>query len=181
MAFESYLFVDGIEGSSTSATAQDAQKLAAMGSAGPIEIKSYGLGIEMPIVENRSATGAITVGRANFEDFETEKDLDLSTGALLFCCLSGKHIKKACIMIYRAMGNESDGKSTLYMKIDFDNLILTEVGVSGGGDELPKETLKFTYSHVKYIYYKTDQRDPSIKLGSATFDWDRVANAGTKL
>lgn len=177
MAFEAYLYIDGVNGDSTSKIANDKSpnKLS------PIEIKTYGLGIEMPLVENRSATGALTVGRANFDDFETEKSLDKSTASLLFFCLSGKHIPKAYVHVYRSTGeDESEGKSTLYMEILYDDVIITEVGLSASGDEMPSETLKFTYGKVIYRYHKTDTKTGKSINKKAEFTWDRVSNSGKK-
>lgn len=176
MAFEAYLYIDGVQGDSTSEVGKSQNPCGS----GPIEIKSFGLGIEMPTVENRSGTGAITVGRANFEDFETEKSLDLSTGALLFFCLSGKHIPQAVIMVYRSTGEGNQSKPTLYLKITYSDIVITEVGVTGSGDEMPNETLKFHYSKVGYTYYKTNARTGEATGQLANFFWDRVENSGTK-
>jgi len=179
MAFEAYLFVDGIQGDSTSTTPAKIEPKPA--NSAPIEIKTYGLGIEMPMVENRSGTGAATVGRATFEDFETEKTLDVSTGSLLFFCLSGKHINTALVAIYRTAGeDESAGKGSLYMKILYEHVVITEVAVKGGGDEMPSETLKFNYGKVSYYYYATDPKTGKTNTTPAEFIWDRVSNSGKK-
>ena len=180
MAFEAYLYIDGVRGDSTSEIGLSPDKrVAKSAGGGPIEIKSYGLSLEMPLVENRSATGAVTVGRANFAEFETAKSLDVSTGALLFYCLSGKHIKQAVVAVYRATDEGGDGKPTLYMQAIYNNIVITEVGVSGGGDEMPSETLKFNYGNVKLVYYKTSPTTGKSE-GLAEFHWDRVANTGEK-
>lgn len=179
MAFEAYLYIDGVRGDSTSAVAKN-EVPAETSSAGPIEIQTYGLGIDMPLVENRSATGAVTVGRANFEDFETAKNLDISTSALLFFCLSGKHIPFAVVKVYRAVADDDSSKPTLYMEIKYQSVVITEVGVSGSGDEMPTETLKFNYGSVEYKYYKTDPKTGKSTNQLAIFSWDRGANTGTK-
>lgn len=183
MAFEAYLYIEGVQGSSTSKVGKaPPSPHTPPAGAGPIEIQSYGLGIEMPMVENRSGTGAITVGRANFEDFETTKNLDVSTNALLYYCLSGKHINKAMILVFRSAGEEDGGQSkpTLYMKMEYQSIVLTEVSVSGSGDELPTETLKFNYGYVKYTYFTTNKKTGAADGGSKFFDWDRTENSGDK-
>lgn len=176
MAFEAYLYIDGVRGDSTSATGKEKVPCGQ----GPIEIKSYGLGIEMPLVENRSGTGAVTVGRANFEDFETTKDLDISTSALLFYCLSGKHIPKAVVLVYRSVSDSDGSKPTLYMEIVYESVVITEVSVSGSGDEMPVETLKFNYGAVAYRYAKTDKKTGKPTNQIAEFNWDRATNTGGK-
>jgi len=183
MAFEAYLYVEGVQADSTSAIGlKPPSQVVIPAGAGPIEIKTFGLGIEMPMVENRSATGAATIGRANFEPFDTEKSLDTSTAALMFFCLSGKHINKAVVAVYRATGEDtSAGKSQLYLKITYGGVIITEVGVnSGGADEMPSETLKFDYAEVEYVYYKTNATTGKAEGGIASFKWNRVANSGEK-
>lgn len=178
MAFEAYLYIEKIRGDSTSKIAKEATGVPA--NSGPIEIKSYGLGIEMPVVENRSGTGAVTVGRANFEDFETAKDLDVSTQALLFSCLAGTHINQAVVMVYRSVGEGDGTKPTLYMKLVYEHIIITEVSVSGSGEEVPTETLKFNYGTVKYEYTKTNRKTGVPEGGVVSFEWDRSSNTGKK-
>jgi type VI secretion system Hcp family effector len=178
MAFEAYLYIEGIPGDSTSQVAKNFTVRPA--GSGPIEIKSYGLGISMPMTENRSATGLASVGRANFEDFETAKSLEKSTAALLFCCLAGKHINQAVVAVYRSVSDDDAGKPALYMQIIYNHIVITEVGVSGSGDEMPSETLKFNYGSVEYKYFKTDKRDGKSTGQIAEFKWDRTTNTGTK-
>jgi type VI secretion system Hcp family effector len=173
MAYDAYLFIDEIPGDSTSTTWENAKPSTYR----PIEIKSYGLSIEMPVVENRSATGAATIGRANFNDFECEKNFDGATPHLLFHCLAGKHIKNIYCLVFRS--TEEGADPTLFLKIHYQDNIITEVGVSGGGDELPKENLKFSYGTVNYEYTRTDLRTGK-KGAKATFVWDRIKNTGTK-
>jgi len=182
MAFEAYLYIQGVNGDSTSGIGQNPPTEVDAPHKRPIEIKTYGLNIEMPLVENRSATGAITVGRANFADFETSKSLDVSTASLLFFCLSGKHIDKVVLAIFRRTGEgDGDDKPTLFMSALYEHVVITEVGVSGSGEEIPSETLKFTYSDVKYTYYKTDPKTGKTTGQSATFNWHRVENSGDKV
>ena len=174
MAFDAYLFIDGIEGDSTSETYTKPPGY----SLKPIEIKSYGLGIEMPMVENRSATGAASVGRANFEEYETAKTLDGSSFSLLFSCLAGKHIDKAAVRVYRSIGEDESAPAFLYMEIFYKTIVITEVSVSGGGDEMPSETLKFSYNEIEYKYYHTDEKGKAA--GSSSFKWSRIDNTGEK-
>jgi type VI protein secretion system component Hcp len=178
MAFEAYLYIEGVPGDSTSQIAKDFSAKPA--GAGPIEIKSYGLGIEMPMVENRSATGLATVGRATFADFETAKSLERSSAALLFYCLSGKHIGKAIVAVYRSTDDDEKGKPALFMQIIYNHIVITEVGVSGSGDEMPSETLKFNYGDVEYKYFKTSKKTGKTDGGVARFKWDRMTNTGEK-
>ncbi|MDF9826554.1 type VI secretion system secreted protein Hcp [Ereboglobus sp. PH5-5] len=178
MALEAYLYIEGVQGDSTSEVGKSASEIPA--GAGPIEINSFSLDLNMPLVENRSGTGAVTVGRANFEDFETGKSLDISSGTLLFYCLSGKHINRAVVMVYRAAGEGDQGKPTRYLKITYSNIVITEVNITGSGDEMPSETLKFNYGKVAYTYYKTDARTGAATGQLANFFWDRVENSGTK-
>ncbi|MDR2674921.1 MAG: type VI secretion system tube protein Hcp [Opitutaceae bacterium] len=178
MAFEAYLYIEGVRGDATSAIAK-APPGAPAGS-GPIAIKSFGLNIEMPQAEDRSATGAVSVGRANFADFETAKTLDISTTALLFFCLAGKHINQVLLRVFRSVSDDDTSKPTLYLEAVYTGVVLTEVGVSGSGDEMPSETLKFNYATVKYNYMNTDKKTGKATGGKTEFSWDRTTNAGAK-
>src|SRR5437764_1037196 len=99
MAFNAYLVFQEatkIAGESSSEPEKGMDKK------GAIEISDYGFGVSMPVTASRSDGGGATVGRANFDVFTCNKNIDTATCKLVeFCCV-GKNIPKIVLHLYRA-------------------------------------------------------------------------------
>jgi len=175
MAFNAYLIFDaksGIKGESTSEPEKG------MADKGAIEVSDYGFGVSMPVTSSRSDGGGATVGRANFDVFTASKNIDTSTAKLVeFCCV-GKNIPKVVLHLYRAgSGADVNESGTVkYAMIVFQNCVITKVGISGGGEDLPKESLEFNYGVAEYWYQKT-KHDSGEKEGAPMrFGWSTISN-----
>jgi type VI secretion system Hcp family effector len=175
MAFNAYLIFHKdtkIEGESTSEPEKG------MMEKGAIEISDYGFGVSMPVTTSRSDGGGATVGRANFDVFTCNKSIDTATTKLVeFCCV-GKSVPKIVLHLYRqGAGADVEESGTIkYAMVVFQHCVITKVGISGGGEELPKESLEFNYGVCEYWYQKT-KHDSGEKVGEAKrFGWSTVAN-----
>jgi len=168
MAFNAYLvFSEGeIKGESTSAIAKDK---------GAIEVTDYGFGVSMPVTTSRSDGGGATVGRANFDVFTCSKGIDLATTPLVkFCCL-GKNIPKIVLHLFR-QGEGVETGTVKYAMVVFQHCVITKVGITGGGEELPKETLEFNYGVCEY-YYKQTSHETGAGIGKVMrAGWSTVTN-----
>jgi hypothetical protein len=58
----------------------------------------------------------------------------------------------------------------------FQHCVITKVGISGGGEELPKESLEFNYGVCEYWYDKTDHATGQAANKPVRFGWSTVAN-----
>lgn len=176
MAFNAYLVFheeSKIKGESTSDIAKGA---------GAVEISDFGFGVSMPVTTSRSDGGGATVGRANFDVFTCSKNIDSATCKLVEFCCKGTAIKKIVLHLYR-QGEGSDATGVVkYAMVVFQHCVITKVGVSGGGEELPKESLEFNYGVCEYWYKWTDHEtgkydgpdkpsDPNPHYG-----WSTIAN-----
>jgi type VI secretion system Hcp family effector len=181
MAFNTYLLFltdsDPIVGESTSAPVDGADK------AGAIEIADYGFGVSMPVTTSRSDGGGATVGRANFDVFTCTKNIDTATCTLVRYCCKGTNIKKIVLHLFRAGAGEAASGTVKYAQIIFQNCVITKSAVSGGGEDLPKESLEFNYGVVEYRYQYTDHEtgqpgnppnDKAQKISKTT--WSQVQN-----
>ena len=106
MAFNAYLVfapkAKDIQGESTSHLFEGK---------GAIEISDYGFAAAMPVTSSRSDGGGATVGRANFEAFTCNKNIDTATPKLVeYCCL-GKNIEKIFPPVEAEMSEPSNGES----------------------------------------------------------------------
>ena len=180
MAFNAYLVFKTsgdpkIEGESTS-------EIPGKKSAKPIEITDYGFGVSMPVTSSRSDVGGATVCRANFDVFTCNKNIDTSTPWLVSYCCKGTAIPKIVLHLYR-QGEGSDATGVVkYAMVVFQHCVITKVGISGGGEELPKESLEFNYGVCEYWYHwthhETGKPDGEGKPDNArpTFGWSTVQN-----
>jgi type VI secretion system secreted protein Hcp len=144
---------------------------------GAIEITDYSFATAMPVTASRSDGGGATVGRANFEAFTCNKNIDTSTPKLVeYCCL-GKNIAKIGLHLFRA-GAENDTGAVKYAMAVFKHCVITKVGISGGGEELPKEALEFNYGICEYHYQETDHSTGKIDkdMRYNKFGWSTIQN-----
>jgi len=171
MAFNAYLCFDkgtSISGESSSEIAQGSNA---------IEVADYGFGVSMPVTTSRSDGGGATVGRANFDVFTCNKNIDTATCKLFEFCCKGTNIPKIALHLYR-QGEGSDNSGVVkYAMVVFQNCVITKVGVSGGGEELPKESLEFNYGFCEYWYQMTNHDTGKPEGAPAHYGWSTVKNA----
>jgi len=181
MAFNAYLVftVDGalkIGGESSSEVAKDLLKA----DNGAIELTDFGFGVSMPVTTSRSDGGGATVGRANFDVFTASKNLDTATVPLMEYCCKGTNIKRVVLHLFRS-GDSNETGAVKYAMYVFGNCVITKVGISGSGEELPKESLEFNYGQCEYWYQVTDHDTGKPISGKNPFKsgWTLVKNKKT--
>jgi type VI secretion system Hcp family effector len=150
MAFNAYLLFHKdtkIDGESTSEIAAGT---------GAIELTDYSFGVSMPVTTSRSDGGGATVGRANFDVFSCNKNIDTSTTDLFLFCCKGTNIPKVELHVFRQGAGEEASGVVKYVVVVFKHVVITKVAITGGGEELPKEALEFNYGACEYHYHKTE-------------------------
>jgi type VI secretion system secreted protein Hcp len=150
---------------------------------GAIEIQDYAFGVTMPVSASRSDGGGATVGRANFDIFSCTKGIDSATPFLVQYCCTGKNIPSIVLHLYRQGGEDIKGTPSAVVKyamVVFQNCVITKVGVSGSGEELPKESLEFNYGLCEYVYQQTQKTSGTTKGMAKPFGsngWSTVTNS----
>src|SRR6266851_2882728 len=178
MAFNAYLIFhksarknpgEGICGESTSDIVKGT---------GAIEVGDYGFGVSMPVTSARSDGGGATVGRCNFDVFTCTKNIDTATPYLVQYCCSGKNIQSIVLHLFRAGAELSEEASGVvkYAMVVFQNCVITKVGVSGSGEDLPKESLEFNYGYCEYQYRMTEKTSGKKTQTTPGFGWSTVTN-----
>jgi type VI secretion system secreted protein Hcp len=119
-----------------------------------IEVFSWNHSFHQPTSASRVSQGGGTVERANHADFSFTKMTDASTDDLLKMCWTGKHIDKATFCAYRANG---DNKPVRYMEVVMEQVIVSSVSLSGGGGDVPIESISLSYGKVTYKYIPQDK------------------------
>jgi type VI secretion system Hcp family effector len=172
MAFNAYLLFSGESGIKGESTSEPEKGMAKKGA---VEISDYGFGVSMPVTSSRSDGGGATVGRANFDVFTCSKNLDTATCKLVEYCCKGTAIKKIVLHLYR-QGQTDESGVVKYAMVTFQHCVITKVGVSGGGEELPKESLEFNYGVCEYMYQETNHEDGKPVGAPLHAGWSTITN-----
>jgi len=146
MSTNIYLKLDGIKG-----------ECKAEGHADEIEILSWSHGFSQPTSSVRASSGS-TVEKANHSDLSITKYLDSSTDDLLKSCWTGKQIKTGKIVCLRSDG-AVDNKHVEYLTVDLEEIIISNLSISGGSGDLPIENVSMNYGKIKYTYMPQKKED----------------------
>jgi len=162
MAVDTFLKIDGIPGESTDNKHKEW-----------IEVMSYSSGVAQLAAGERSTGGAATGGRCSHQDVSIVKALDKASPTINLYCCQGKHIPNVVIEICRATGNKEK-----YMEYKMEDVIISSVGVGGGGGgDLPTESVTFNYGKMTWNYIQTDHKTGEVK-GNVEKYWSLIDNKG---
>jgi type VI secretion system secreted protein Hcp len=144
MAVNAYLFVDGVNGPSTSKP-------------GLIDIISFSWGVAQTSTYGAGASGKeAKAGRADFHNLTIMKVLDATTPLLADHCASGDILKDVYILYDKPVGDAQQDYFRLYLK----DALITGVHLSGS-NENPSESVSFAYQGIEYGY-KPEKDDGSL-------------------
>jgi type VI secretion system secreted protein Hcp len=116
---------------------------------GAFECLSIGMGVAQAETTGSGSTGA-GAGKAKFEEFTIEKNVDLASVPLYSACAAGAHFPSVCLAIRKA-----GGSNLLYLQYIFRMVFVTGINWSGGGgEEAPKETIKFKFGALGIQYVR---------------------------
>ncbi len=154
MAFDAFLKLDGVEGE---ATRRGYEK--------QIALLSFSWGAHNPTSAVGSGAGA---GRVQITNFSAAKYTDKSSAKLFQACCAGKHFPKAVVTLLKAGGSNPVD----YLKYEFTELFVQDINWSGssGGDDVPMESLAFSFSSVSVTY--TEQKADGSKGSAIVAGWD---------
>jgi type VI secretion system secreted protein Hcp len=139
-----YLYVDGIEGPSTS-------KL------NHIDILSFAWGVRQATTYGSGASGKeAKAGRADFQDLSIMKVLDKTSALLVDHCATGNILKEVYIVYDKPMGDRQED----YFRIWLKDALITNVVLSGSSEN-PTESVTFAFQGVE-IAYKAEKDDGSL-------------------
>jgi type VI secretion system secreted protein Hcp len=162
MALDSFLKIEGVPGEST----DDKHKEW-------IEILSYNWGVSQRGSASQSTGGGRTSERADFQDLSVTKEMDKATPELFIKCAKGEHIPKVILELCRAGGDKEK-----YMEYTLNDVIISSVGVGGGGGGLPSETITFNYGKITQNYIQMDEKTGK-KKGNIEKNWSLIENKGS--
>lgn len=144
MAVNAYLFIEGVEGPSTS-------------KAGHIDVLSFSWGVSNTSTYGAGASGKeAKAGRADFANLSIMKVLDKTTPLLCDHCASGDILKKVYILYDKPVGTEQQDYFRVYLK----DALITSVQLSGS-NENPTESVSFAFQAVE-VAYKAEKDDGTL-------------------
>jgi type VI secretion system secreted protein Hcp len=144
MAVNAYLFIEGVEGPSTSVPKH-------------IDVLSFSWGVSQTSTYGAGASGKeAKAGRANFQDLSIMKVLDKTTPLLVDHCASGDILKKVYILYDKPVGDKQQAYFRIYLK----DALITSVQLSGSSEN-PTESLTFAFQAVE-VAYSPEKDDGSL-------------------
>ena len=135
MAVNAYLYIDGVEGPSTSRPSH-------------IDVLSFSWGVSQTSTYGAGASGKeAKAGRADFSNLSIMKVLDKTTPILCDHCATGDILKKVYILYDKPVADHQQA----YFRIWLKDALITSVQLSGS-NENPTESLSFAFQGVEIAY-----------------------------
>jgi type VI secretion system secreted protein Hcp len=132
-----------------------------------VDIDSFHWGANQPSTMHTGGGGG--AGKVSFHDLTAVAPVDKAYPALLVKCASGEHISKVQIAGAKAGGDEIE-----YFKITLEDVLVTEVDVSGSEGSQVIVNYSFQASKVKSEY--SVQTAKGGKGATSEFGWDIKQN-----
>lgn len=116
-----------------------------------IEVFGWSGSFSQPGSPTRASAGGGTVELALHQPLSLSKYSDSATSELMKACWAGKTLGKATLTCYRPSGDAND-KHVECLKVEMEDVVITNYSISGGDGNLPVESLAFDYGTVQYTY-----------------------------
>jgi type VI secretion system secreted protein Hcp len=121
-----------------------------------IEVVSWNHAFNQPTTAATKSSDQQAVSRANHSDLTFTKYFDNASDDIMKACWTGQQMQTCIFQMYRSSGTTDTGASTEYLKIELEDVIISNYSVSGGGDELPVENITLNYTKITYTFVPVD-------------------------
>jgi|SRR6185295_4536910 len=153
MATDMFLLIDGIKGESHDHKHKD-----------EIDIESWSWGLAQQGIHGTGGGGG--AGKVSVHDLTFTHFLDKSSTALVQACATGKHIKKA-VLVMRKAGD----KPLEYFKLTLEDLLVSAVNHSGhDGQTRLSETVNLNFAKFGIEYQMQKEDGSGTPGGEVKFD-----------
>lgn len=168
MAFDTFLFLQGIDGESTAVIESPPLPSKAF------EIFSWSFGASNPSTVG-SGKGGLSAGKVSVSTFNVMKKTEDASPQLFLNSCTGQHIPKGSIIMRKATGK--DGKQQTFLQYDFTDIMVDSIQWSGsaGGDDTPMESVSFAFATVAIVNFKQNKKGAMEKGSGATWDLTKVS------
>ena len=167
MAFDTFLFLEGIDGESTAKIENPPLP------SKPFEIFSWSFGSSNPSTVG-SGKGGLSAGKVSVSTFNVMKKTEDASAQLFLNNCTGQHIPKGCIIMRKATGK--DNKQATFLQYDFEEVMVDSIQWSGsaGGDDTPMESVSFAFAKVSIQNWLQGKDGKMAKGAGATWDLTKV-------
>jgi type VI secretion system secreted protein Hcp len=162
MSFDSFVWIDGVEGESTDSTY-----------AGWIEILEFGLGVRQTVSNTACSAGGATAERADFTPFIFRKRVDAASPLLALACAAGTHIDEMVVALCRA-----GAEKLRFMEYRMNNCMIGKMRSYAGdrcGFSFPTESVSVHFGKMQWCYTRQD-RHGGASGGAIVSGWDLQKN-----
>lgn len=172
MAYDAYMWLEGEAGGAPKVQGESTDK--DFGAKKAFEIYSFSWGASNPATIGSGAGGG-GGGRVSVSSFNIMKKTDNASPQLFTTCCCGGHFAKATVVLRRA-GGTKDQTGTVYLTYTFSFVFVDSIQWSGssGGDDVPTESVSFTFGACKIEY--TPQKKTGEKGTANPATWSIVKN-----
>lgn len=135
-----------------------------------IDVLSWSWGMAQSSMQGTGAgrgAGKVSVDNLTFSHY-----LDKASPVLMRLCCSGDHVPEANLVMRLA-----GGKQLEYLKIKLEEVLISNVSVSGGAGDKATESVSLSFAKVKVDYYPQNAKgalDAAVPYG-----WDMQKNVKT--
>ena len=144
MAVNAYLYIDGVEGPSTSKPNH-------------IDVLSFSWGVSQTSTYGIGSSGKeAKAGRADFSNLQVMKVVDKTSPLLADHCATGNILKEVYIVYDKPVGDQQSDYFRIYLK----DALITSHQVAGSSEN-PTEQIFFAYQGVE-VAYKPEKDDGSL-------------------
>lgn len=160
MAFDTFLFLKGINGESLAQIENPP-----IPGVRPFEIFSWSFGASNPSTVGSGKAG-LSAGKVSVSSFNVMKKTEDASPQLFLNCCAGQHIPNASIIMRKAAGKEN--KQMTFLQYDFEYVMVDSIQWSGaaGGDDTPMESISFAFAEVTIRNYMQDKATGRMVTGS---------------
>ena len=156
MAVDMFLKLDPIKGESQDDKHKD-----------EIDVLSWSWGMHQSGTTHQGTGGG--AGKVSVQDLTFTHYVDKASADLIKACTKGDHIAKGTLVVRKA-----GGEALEYIKIEMENLIVTNVSTGGSHGE-DRLTENVTLNFQKYKYQYKQQTEKGAAGASPEFSWDIAA------
>jgi len=145
MAFDAFLKIEGIEGSSQ-------QK----GHPGEIEVSSFSWGETQS--GNVGQGGGGGAGKVQIQDFHFTMNSTKASPVLMRTCATGEHIKEATLTCRKAGGSQQD-----FLIIKMNDVIVSSYSVGGASDDGEvMDQLSLAFVKIDYVFREINDKGEGV-------------------
>jgi type VI secretion system secreted protein Hcp len=135
-----------------------------------IDVLSWSWGMSQSHTHGTGAGRA--AGKVAFDNLTFNHYLDKASPVLMRLCSSGDHIPQADLVMRLA-----GGKQLEYLKIKLEEVLISNVSISGAGGDKATESVTLGFAKVKLDYFP-QKTDGSLDA-AVPFGWDTQKNVKT--